>query len=78
MLEKAKTLDQKQNLKNGVLVSGFVVRGGRVNESNFYLEDENIREFENALPMFVLSCRKKFVKYEKKSVFFHFFSMKNN
>ena len=69
MLEKAKNFDQKPNLKTGILVSGFVIRGARLSESNNYLDDENVREFENHLPTYNLICKKKYMKDEKKSVY---------
>lgn len=68
VLEKTKTLEQK--LTNSVLISGFAIREGRLNETNNHLEDENIREFQTHLPIFQMVCKRKFLKNEKKAVFF--------
>lgn len=72
VLEKVKSLEQK-SIKNGILISGLILRGGRINENNNYLEDENLREFDCNLPIYQLTCKHKYVKTEKKSVNFLFY-----
>ncbi len=68
VLQKSKSFENRQNLKTGIAISGFILRGGRLNETNNYLEEENIREFEYSFPICNLICQKKMAKTEIKSV----------
>lgn len=38
-------MESKQPSEGGIFVSGFHVKGGKINTENFLLEDERIREF---------------------------------
>lgn len=65
---RSKNIESKQNFENGLTVSGFVLKGGRLNEANNYLEEENFREFNYDFPILQLSCKKKVTKIEDLAV----------
>lgn len=65
---RSKNIESKQNVDNGLTVSGFVLKGGRLNETTNYLEEENFREFDYNLPILQLSCKKKLTKIEDLAV----------
>lgn len=68
VLQKSKSFENKQNLKTGIAISGFILRGAHLNETNNYIEEENIREFEYFFPICNLICQKKLAKTEVISV----------
>lgn len=42
-----------------ICITGFKIKNGRINLKNSYLEEEAIREFENALPAFNIKVVQK-------------------
>ena len=53
------SIPKEQEEKGSIYVNGFKISGGRLNEKNFYLEDELAREFANSVPAFMVKVKRR-------------------
>jgi len=70
-LEKTKTFE-KQDLLQGLIISGFNIKRGALNSNSNFLEDENIREFINPMPIFQMKALIRINKTMRSQGFFSF------
>lgn len=71
-LTRIKVPEPKQTMLSGIQSSGFLIKRGNINPHNNYLEDENIREFNNPMSLLLLNCVPKIngiIKNNTSSVF---------